>query len=383
MLAGMSITRVYLSPGLFGFRKLAGLNYMGHVEEAVERRFRERDQKVEIHVTAVHPSASIRRRAANLVSLVGKTAKKDDGPIHLLGHSLGGLDVRLAASPSAHLDEDATPTHRPWLDRVCSATTLNTPHFGSPGGAYFITAQGQRLLYAVSVIGLAGLRLGSPPLAVTSALVAAFGRTHERSGLELQLIDRVIDVLQRALDKDARGDVKEWLSRVREDQAAVVQLMPEALDLFHAGVVDKPGLRYQCVATYAPPERPHRMLLDLHRPWVPLSAALFHLLYRVTSTENKRYPMAPPNGGDKALKALLGEVPAREANDGMVPIRSQLWGELVWAGMGDHLDVVGHFEGPPDHRDWLCSGSEFSTTRFDEMMDRVVEGMIQGEGAAT
>jgi len=258
-------------------------------------------------------------------------------------------------------------------------TTLNTPHYGSPGGAFFTTSQGQRLLYAVSAVTVASLRLGSPPLTLTSALVAAFGRTHQRAGLELRLIDRIVDTLERALEKDARDEVQAWLRQIRDDQGALAQLMPESMDLFQAGVENKPGLRYQCVASYTPPRRARRMIRDLRRPWIPVSAALFHLLYRVAAAEDTRYPYAPADGGYQVLGSALGEVPAPDANDGVVPLRSQLWGELVWAGKGDHLDVVGHFDDPPRHHDWLCSGSRFDQACFDEMMRRIVEGMLRGE----
>jgi hypothetical protein len=379
----MSPTHVYLSPGLFGFAELAGLNYMAHVQEGIAQRFSERGRAVEVRVAGVHPSASIRRRAAQLVRLVNETAIGDDEPIHLLGHSLGGLDVRLVASPSANLDTGDTAgessTSRPWLDRLRSITTLNTPHYGSPGGAFFTTSQGQRLLYGVSAVTLASLRFGSPPLTATSALVATLRRTPRGAGLESRLIDRIIDSLEDVLDKGARDEVQDWLGKIRDDQGAIAQLMPESMDLFQAGVEDKPGLRYQCVATYAPPRRARRMLLDVRRPWRPVSAALFHLLYRVAAAENPRYPYSPPDGGYEALGAALGEVPAAEANDGIAPLRSQLWGELVWAGRADHLDVVGHFDQPPTHHDWLCSGSQFDRARFDSMLDRIFEGMLAGE----
>jgi hypothetical protein len=66
-------------------------------------------------------------------------------------------------------------------------------------------------------------------------------------------------------------------------------------------------------------------------------------------------------------------------------IRSQLWGTLVWAGLGDHLDVLGHHRDdrdpstvPPErrHRDWLTSGSDFSHAAFAELMDAIVTGML-------
>jgi len=381
MLERMTRALVYLSPGLFGFAELAGFDYMRHVEEAIAERFRARGCSAQVRIVDVHPSASIRRRAARLVRLVDESAGSDGSPIHLLGHSMGGLDVRLAASPTARLGDEQgdAPASRLWLDRLRSVTTLNTPHYGSPGGAFFTTTQGQRLLYGVSAVTLASLRLGAPPLAATSALVAALGRTGARTGIERRLVDRIVDALQQVLDEGARGEVQDWLRQIRDDQGGLAQLMPEAMDLFQAGVEDKPGLRYQCVATYAPPKRPRHMLADLRRPWLPVSAALFHLLYRVAATQNPRYPFAPPDGGYAVLGAALGQVPPAEANDGMVPLRSQLWGELVWAGKGDHLDVVGHFDAPPDHNDWLCSGSRFDQRSFDSMLDRIVEGMLAGE----
>jgi hypothetical protein len=370
----MSRTQVYLCPGLFGFVEMGGFDYLKHMRSAVAERFRAKGVPVDVHAVDVHPTASIRRRAARLVACVDATAGQGEGPIHLLGHSVGGLDARLAASPTAQFGE-ADGARRPWLPRVRSVTTLNTPHYGSPGGAFFATSQGQRLLYAVSAITVAGLTLGTPPLAVTSALVAALGRTRERAGVELRLVQRVVEALERALDERARGAVKEWLRNVREDQGAIAQLMPEAMDLFHAGVEDNAHVQYQCVASYAPPRRRLRLPGDLRRPWRPVSAALFRLLFRIASGTNPRYPFAPPDGGDDALRAVLGHVPHRRANDGIVPLRSQLWGTLIWAGQGDHLDVVGHFDAPPDHRDWLCSGAEFDRGRFDQMMDRVVAGM--------
>jgi triacylglycerol lipase len=76
------------------------------------------------------------------------------------------------------------------------------------------------------------------------------------------------------------------------------------------------------------------------------------------------------------------------ANDGVVPIRSQVWGKLVWAGHGDHLDVLGHFGGkaeasPVPHVDWLCSGSDFDRARFDSLMDAIAHGLLAAKAAFT
>lgn len=380
----MAETHVYLAPTLLGFDRLAGIDYFRHVRKALEGRFKGRQRAVSVHVAEGYPAGSVRHRAEALATLVSQTAGPGDGPIHLLGHSMGGLDARLVVSPGVRLEEPNEAVRERWARRVCSVTTLNSPHCGTPGMTFFATAQGRRLLYVLSAVTLAGLSLGAPPLAAASALVATLRvlrGTGPRRQLEQRIVDRLIDRLQRTLDHEAREKVREWLREVHEDQGAVGQLTPEAMDIFEVSVEDRPGLRYQCVASYAPAPSPLRWLRELRIPWRPFSAALFDLLYEVAARRDPQYPCAPADGGDDVLRAALGELPPPEANDGLVPLRSQLWGELVWAGQADHLDVVGYFHAPPEHKDWLNSGAPFDRACFEEMMDRIVEGMLAGEAA--
>src|SRR5688572_855246 len=91
---GAPTTRVYLSPGMFGFARVASFSYFEHAVRAIERRFRAVDRPVEVRVVEVHPTASIRRRAAKLAQMITDTSG-DSGPIHIVGHSTGGLDARL------------------------------------------------------------------------------------------------------------------------------------------------------------------------------------------------------------------------------------------------------------------------------------------------
>src|SRR5690606_11942539 len=115
---------------------------------------------------------------------------------------------------------------------------MNTPHFGTPLASFFATAKGQQLLFAVCAITVTALKLGAPPLAAASALVAALGRTGDSVGFELALVERITESLARVLDDAASRDLRVWLRKVRDDQGGVVQLMPEAMDLFQAGVED-------------------------------------------------------------------------------------------------------------------------------------------------
>jgi triacylglycerol lipase len=374
---------------MFGFARLASFDYFGHVVRAVEERFAAQRRAVEVHVCEVHPTSSIRRRAAKLAHMVADTAGEDRGAIHIVGHSTGGLDARLVASPSARLP-DGAGGRLGWVARLRSVTTMNTPHYGTPLATFFATVSGQRLLYAVSAITVTALKLGAPPLAATSALVGALGRV-QLGGLELDLVDRLVDSVIRVLDEASSRELRAWLKLVRDDQGGIVQLMPEAMDLFHAGVSDREGVRYQSVATYAPPNAVADWLGSLRSPSRAVSGAIFTALYNITARQDERYPCAPADGStDRKIRALLGEVPARTASDGIVPLSSQVWGELIWVGKADHLDVVGHFPdgsrapvdagaGEARHNDWLQSGARFNRVRFDAVMDRIVAGMLSAE----
>jgi triacylglycerol lipase len=377
-----AVSHVFLSPGLFGFKMLGSYDYFCHVEAGLRRRFRERGREASVHVVDVHPTSSIRRRASKLVAAIEEHGGSE-GALHLVGHSTGGLDARLAASPTVNLGgQTGSPR---WKRRLRSVTTMNTPHYGTPLASFFATVSGQRVLFALSALTVAALKLGAPPLALTSSLVAAFGRLDHAFGVELRVIDRLTEGLVRVLDDAASADLRKYLSHLRDDQGAIIQLSPESMDLFQAGVEDNPDVYYQCTASYAPAPGMGHWARVLRSPLGSLSAPIFATLYRLTGLENAVYPCEPPVGGaDPSLLAALGHLPPRNASDGVVPVRSQVWGDVAWAGLGDHLDVMGHFAAPaahPPHIDWLCSGAGFDERRFAAMLDAIVDGMLRVEAA--
>jgi hypothetical protein len=386
--------RVYFSPGMFGFGKLGAYDYFAHVEAAIGKHLRDAGHEVQTFVVDVPPTASVRRRAARLAELVSRTCEDDDdelGPIHLVGHSTGGLDARLLASPSAVLPVEKATMR--WMPRLASVTTMNTPHFGTPLASFFATVSGQRMLYAVSALTIIGLTVGAPPLAAASAIVVAIGRIDRSLGIELSILDRTTDALLRVLDDTRSKEVRLYLDAIRDDQGSVIQLTPEAMDLFQAGVENRPGVIYQSSASMAPAPSPTRWMKTLGGPWSVISAPLFATLYGITARYDERYPCAAPHAGVDAelrLVEAFERAPGARANDGVVPLRSQIWGKLVWAGYGDHLDVLGHFRDPSPargaraddaHVDWLSSGANFDRAAFTELMHAIAHGMLNGPKA--
>jgi hypothetical protein len=379
---------VYLSPGMFGFGRLGSYDYFAHVERELTARFAAAGHELVSHAIDDLPTASIRRRATRLAERVSQTS--GDAPVHLLGHSTGGLDARLVASPATR---SIPPAMLDWLPRLRSLTMMNTPHFGTPLASFFTTASGQRVLAALSVLTVAGLTVGAQPLAATGVLLGFIRAADRLLPFKVQLLDRATRSMA-GLVEDARSpEVREFLTAIEDDQGSMLQLSPESMDLFVAGFEDRPGVVYQSTASMAPSPRPGRWLETFGHPWRTVSLSLFFALHHITGAHQARYPCAAmretaPWAGD-ANEALLARVfelpPPLDASDGIVPLRSQLWGTLVWAGLGDHLDVLGHYQDERDgrhvsperrHRDWLTSGSDFRSADFTALMDVIAAGML-------
>jgi len=379
---------VYLSPGMFGFGKLGSYDYFAHVERELVDRFAAAGHELFVHAIDELPTASIRRRATRLAEIVCATSSLD--PIHLLGHSTGGLDARLVASPATR---GIPATTLEWLPRLRSVTTMNTPHFGTPLAGFFATVNGQHVLAALSILTVAGLSLGAQPLAAASVLLGFLRGADKAFPFKLQLLDRAVESVV-GLVEDARSpEVRKFLDAIEDDQGSMLQLSPESMDLVVAGFADRDGVAYQSTVSMSPSPKGRRWLETVGHPWRAVSLALFFALHRVTAVQNKRYPCAAmrrdaPWAGDETeavLARAFRAAPDLAANDGVVPIRSQLHGALIWAGLGDHLDVLGHYRDRRDpaavapelwHRDWLASGSDFDDAAFSSLMDAIATGML-------
>jgi triacylglycerol lipase len=370
--------RIYLIPGMFGFARLAGYDYFAHVERALGERFEDAGVAYRIQVVPTPPTASIRRRARDAADIIARDCGDDDGPIHLLGHSTGGLDARLLMSPGSALE--LRDDHLFWRPRTRTVVTLNTPHHGTPLAGFFSTVSGARLLYALSLLTVTTLSVGGPPLTAASALVAALGRVDQALGMDIHLLDRTSEMLLRVIGEQGREEVRLWLDGIRRDQGGILQLSPESMDMFTATVQDSKDVRYGCVATSAPPPAPVRLLSSVRSPFAALSATIYTSLYTIAARPHPHYPSPDPSPEATArLTAGLGRDPGVRFNDGVVPTLSMLWGELLWCGPGDHLDVVGHFRDdvrPATHVDWLTCGAGFNRKRFGDAMDAIANFLL-------
>ena len=128
---------ILLAHGLFGFSKLGPLSYFN----GVRRCF---DAECAFLTPDVEPAGSIKERAAQLEQAIPPELRHDGAGIHIVGHSMGGLDARYLMS-SKGLGRAS------W---IASLTTISTPHRGSPLADLII---GERTVKLSDLDGLLGL----------------------------------------------------------------------------------------------------------------------------------------------------------------------------------------------------------------------------------
>jgi len=371
---------VFLIPGFFGFANLGGLVYYAHVSEWLEHAFERAGHRVRVHRVKTRPTASIERRACRVLEAIRSEAADDDGAIHLVGHSSGGLDARLVTTPGAQLPVEEPV--EPWARRVRSVVSIATPHRGTPVATFFRSAFGQQVLRVISIATLQALRKGRASLRTMAQLARLFARPRAKPGTpSYGLASQFYDELLEDFSPDRRQAVREFFEDVNADRSLLTQLTPDAISLFNAAAPNRDGVRYGSVVTCAPAPRLGAQLEIGLAPYPQATYALYRAMYRLAGSD-----APPPEAGTltsaqrERVNAELGRTPNAQDNDGVVPTLAQPWGEVIHAVVADHLDVVGHFAAPdrePPHYDWLLSGSGFRRSTFESLWDDVASFMLE------
>jgi triacylglycerol lipase len=149
--------RIVLVHGVLGFGVLGPLEYFNGVRNHLRRAF-----GAEVLITPVPPIGSVESRGKEL----GRQILENFGtgePVHILAHSMGGLDSRWALR------------HVPGLSpRVKTLVTIGTPHHGSPVADAIQAGRIPALPLPAEAI-VVELRLNQPALhALTTTAAKAF-----------------------------------------------------------------------------------------------------------------------------------------------------------------------------------------------------------------
>jgi triacylglycerol lipase len=365
--------QVFLVPGFFGFQTIAGLPYFSGVRELLRDRLAGLGLAVRIHALDTLPTASIESRARHLGERIAERVPDDGSPIHLVGHSTGGLDARVVASPSA------LPELAPIRSRIASLTSIASPHCGTPLAAMFERLEGQKLLRLIALLSVYGLRVAGRPLASALTIGRLLTRLDELVALRESALDTAYQLLRDPLSNERVESLEQFFAAIRQDQSLLRQLRPQAMPGFDARIRPNPNIRYASVMTRARPpglRSPVAIGLD---PIAQISHAIYQGLYRLCAMVDPHYLAAPDEVQLHALIERYGKLPNPRANDGLVPTRSQLHGTVIHVARADHHDVIGYFDDrkhQPPHLDWIATGCGFRRPDFERLWTDVARFMV-------
>ncbi len=346
-------------PGFFGF------GAFGHPDRPLVEYFaRVEDALLRAHVGplrfAVHqppPAGSLEERVRSLHLKATEVLAAGATRLHLIGHSTGGVDARLLANDRTPF----LPARADLLSRIASVITISAPFRGTPlarrvgrGTWLFVPA----LWFGSILASRRRLRLAGQ--AATLFNFAKRATLQEPTPTD-DLIAQLADV-----DRETAQQIRRFLGEVARDHRLVDDLKPEAMGALNPSLEGGDRVPVISFVSTAPPAS----LSPLKFVTAPLQRLLYDFTWTLTA--------APPRDGAPIPRGpWIG--PRRTdltdtSNDGIVPAWSQtLRGEAAGIVLGDHLDVIGHYESTG--ATFLRSGSDFDDTRFRALWSQVARAL--------
>jgi triacylglycerol lipase len=117
---------IVLAHGILGFYKAFGFEYFNGVAEHLRKR------PARVVAPAVSPTGGIAQRGEELRAAIWAALRdgvlNPEEKVHIIGHSMGGLDSRYLLSPA----NERTTRENDLAPHVATLTTISAPHRGSP-----------------------------------------------------------------------------------------------------------------------------------------------------------------------------------------------------------------------------------------------------------
>jgi len=375
--AAATCHHLVLVPGFFGFNNFGDLAYFNGVREALVEAFAERGLSLSVSYVNTPPTASIRVRAGRVLETLAQVAASSSGPIHIVGHSTGGLDARLAIAPTASLPSDAGKHFD--YQRVRTLVSVCAPHFGTPLATFFSSALGKPLLTLFARYWAWALERGRIPLAILLRLGYFIVRLRDPFRRRRSTFDELYEKLLNDLHDARRLELVQFLRGITSDQSLLFQLTPAGCDLLNACTGD-PAVRYGSVVARARRPSFRSLVGSVWDLYTQIMHPLYAVMHFIVGRGDTSLVPPPAPAQSERLLALYGELPGPHDNDGVVPTSSQLWGELIHATSADHLDVVGQF-GRSDAAswsgDWIPSYSAFTGAEFVKLWRAVSDFILR------
>ncbi|WP_437655587.1 GMC oxidoreductase [Sorangium sp. So ce1182] len=334
---------IVLVPGLFGFGVFGEaprrISYFDRVGDTLAAALGVPASRIVVH--APRPTAPFTVRVGSLWRRIVALLEEGlpDGPverIHLVGHSTGGVDVRLLVNTRFLWSGGPVGHERSaFLDRIGALVSVSAPHHGSPI-ARRLRAGAELVLPAVTMLSI--LAKSAEPAAAARLMPAI-----TRGVLAASHLGAAAKVLAFLTDGSAgmTGDIVDYVKAVHNERILIDELMPLAMSGLNrtiAGGEARPVVDY---VTVSPPPSP-RLVVSPVELGGRLLYTLSYMYTRPEASERVPFPegsfIGSVNCDTAALRTLA-------ASDGVVPCASQAFSGVAEALVaGDHLDGVGHFD---------------------------------------
>ncbi len=351
---------IILVPGLFGFSSIAGIDYFAEAAKILSRACEIPLANIETLPTP--PTGSFWRRVDTLHACVQKMVRAEAAKIHLVGHSTGGVDVRLLTN-SRYLWPGGPEgrARTAFFDRVGAVISISAPHQGTPIARRFRGKMESSIpfLFGISVLAKLGTGFLShlKNLELEAALAVAL-TTDSDKPLNMRML--------RAAAGGAGAELADFLAQIVEDHPLIHELTPFAMGKLNAkleGADDQ--LEVTNFVTVAPPPSVHAADFKIGQLVAPIQRVLYFASFegaRLEPDEFGQLPDAPWIGIPENLDRFR-----HVAQDGVVPAASQTHdGHAAALIYGDHLDVVGHYVGAAHGGETVFdSGANFDDARME------------------
>jgi triacylglycerol lipase len=369
------VLHVVLVPGFFGFGRLGDISYFAGVRALLEARLAAAGFQAHVVEVVTAPTASVRKRAASVVEAIVKVAELP-GDIHLVGHSTGGLDARLAVAETASL-----PTRARIADyaRIASLVSIACPHYGTNVSTYFTRPLGRALFRIGSRYLAFILERRRFPLKLLLRSGYWVVRLRDPWRKKRGTFDQLYERLLNDLSDERRLELAQFFRQIGQEQALLFQLTPAGCDLLNACTLEPP-VAHASVITCAARPRLVVLLRSMVNLYAQLMYPVYWLLHRLAREPDNTLRQQLTETQLAALDAGLGRPASGQDSDGVVPVLSQVWGQVLHVAHADHLDVVGQYGAlgnPEDDAswggDWLPSESGFDDAAFNALWSDVAD----------
>lgn len=346
---------VLFVPGFFGF------GAFGHPDRPLVEYFaRVEDALLRAHVRplrfAVHqppPAGSLAERVKSLHLKVAELAAQGLSRLHLVGHSTGGIDARLFANQRY----GALPARGELLEKVASVITISAPFHGTP----LARRVGRGTWLAVPALWFGSILASRGRLRLAGQAATLFNLAKRATLQEATPTDQLIAQLA-GVDGETAHQIRRFLGDVASDHRLVEDLTPEAMAELNRGIEGGDRAPVTSFVSVAP----RAGFSPLAFITAPLHRLLYDLTWTLTASPPRDGAPIPRGPWIGARRIALTDT----SNDGIVPAWSQtLRGEAAGLVLGDHLDVIGHYESVG--ATFLRSGSDFDDARFRALWGQV------------